>query len=83
MVCLVSLIYRLYPSCMLQELYCEMEWRKEEIKLDGYSEIDDWFLITSHILLKICRRDNMLFFFLRGISVYKIFERILVLLLDS
>ena len=83
MVCLVSLIHGLYPSCMLQELYCEMEWRKQEIKLDGHSEIDDWFLITSHFLLKIYLRDNMLFFFLRGISVYKIFERILVLLLDS
>ena len=42
-----------------------------------YSEIDDWFLITSHILLGINLETMLYLLYLRGISVYKMSKRIL------
>ena len=60
-----------------------MELWKEEIKLDGHSEIDDWFFITSHIFLRIYLRDCVICSLLRGILVYRIYKRNTKLLLYS
>ena len=55
------------------------KWRggKKISNLDEHSEIVDRFLIFSQILLGICLIDYVIhFFFLRGISFYRISKRI-------
>ena len=58
------------------------KWRggKKILNFDKHSEISDWFLITSHMLLEICLIDYVIPLFLRGILVYRISKTIYGLL---
>ena len=44
----------LYPNHVNQGLHCKMErYRKKISNCNKHSEINDWFLVSFHILLKI------------------------------